>query len=931
MLTLNKLWTTLIVLLLVGSLFAPIGAATAASSSASTGPPSGMVGVPESNVGAPDHANGGGNAGGGPPAGAGPPMHALDNIPTHASAWDVHADKHAGDLEVEVGATPDDELALRLTDDVNHDGREVALERQTLVDAIGHAPQAAHGIHESGEEWSAPIRYEGSHAVFKVPKFSTNTVTFDGEAVLTGDPASNGASYQYNLSDASSADNFTVDLTGVSRTSGTNTTKTGSVSAGSSSTTSVSVDGNREPVGPTGSGEPTIETTYTGSNTLHSDTNTHTAGDSDGDTTTWYIGDTGHIDQVGVNMRNCLDDGDVQGKLHVAEGNVGSDVFSDPDGTNSYYTSTLEGGCFDIWKSVSTDFDNDTGVTIGLEVSMAGSDPVNSVSVTETDVTGTPPFTVDATSSTDSVSFDGRYDSNRVLDLPAGTQDVTVNSTESIDWALKYRERAVTEDVGLTINNQTVSYSGELAEGETATLSPSTDLLVDGTNVVEIGTATEYGFAPDVGLRYSHSAAVDQTVDYVSETWSERYNVTRTYDSASSNATVTIPFESSRVIAVRDVQKRVDGGSWSSLSESEITLDGTTLEANLGDISSGSTVDVRATGSKVRAQNGEIDVLEPTAPGSDLETEFEVTDYSEGMHLEVGETNQGDRIHELINRSWSDGAPYTRFHADGSTELYLDGAGVGAMAIAQTRPVAVSPSAGDVDVSWHPDGSNSEPMFRVEPGSQQNGDVEYTYLGANDGEEYDLYSRSSEVVRDSATANSPVTLVDDDSEETLVILNAESSSVPEDGSGGGGFYSDPRGTASAAASTAVSTVAPLIPPEAIALLVLVVIGGAIAYTERAGDRAPLYRREEVGVAAAFAVGLAIFLVSPASITGPIQTALSAALPLASIFGVLGGAYLLYSWRQERISEASTPDQVFRVGAEEEETQTSDGSDSNRWF
>ncbi len=104
--------TLLVVVLLATSMVAPIAAAstTSAPSSAETasitppdhaGPPSGMVGVPSSNVGPPEHANAGGNGngGGGPPEHAGPPMHAAEHIPSDAGVWQVHADKHAGDLE----------------------------------------------------------------------------------------------------------------------------------------------------------------------------------------------------------------------------------------------------------------------------------------------------------------------------------------------------------------------------------------------------------------------------------------------------------------------------------------------------------------------------------------------------------------------------------------------------------------------------------------------------------------------------------------------------------------------------------------------------------------------------------------------------------------------------------------------------------------
>jgi hypothetical protein len=59
--------------------------------------------------------------------------------------------------------------------------------------------------------------------------------------------------------------------------------------------------------------------------------------------------------------------------------------------------------------------------------------------------------------------------------------------------------------------------------------------------------------------------------------------------------------------------------------------------------------------------------------------------------------------------------------------------------------------------------------------------VEFTYTNAKDDTKYLLYSKSNGVVRDSGTANSPITLTDDDSGERLVFLIDDGgSSEPTD-------------------------------------------------------------------------------------------------------------------------------------------------------
>ncbi len=221
----------LVVLAVALSMVAPIAAASTATAT-SSGPPSGMVGVPSGNVGPPDHANGNG-----PGSVGGPPAHA--NIPTHAAAWELMADKHASTLEMEIASTAEGELVLRAIDDKNHEGRTIAVDAQTLTQAVGHRPTTAYGSHSSGSQWVDSIEYENGYAKIEISRFSTNEITFDGRVQLTGSPASDGTAYSYQLEDASNIDDYTVNLTGVKRTADTNQSVSGAVGS-----KSVTVGGN---------------------------------------------------------------------------------------------------------------------------------------------------------------------------------------------------------------------------------------------------------------------------------------------------------------------------------------------------------------------------------------------------------------------------------------------------------------------------------------------------------------------------------------------------------------------------------------------------------------------------------------------------------------------------------------------------------------
>lgn len=216
----------------------------AVPAAAAAGPPSGLDAVPASNVGPPGHA--------GAPPGAGPPDHAGPkgelgpppaSVPTDAAAWGVRADRHAADLTVEVGETADGRLALRLGDAVNHEGRTVAVDAETLREALGYRPEVVSGLHESGDRWTANLRYEDGYALFSVPQFSTNTVTFDADVAIEAAPAESGDTFRYDVADSDAVANLSIELTGSTHRETLSTTAT----ASNGSTIALDVGGTSAP------------------------------------------------------------------------------------------------------------------------------------------------------------------------------------------------------------------------------------------------------------------------------------------------------------------------------------------------------------------------------------------------------------------------------------------------------------------------------------------------------------------------------------------------------------------------------------------------------------------------------------------------------------------------------------------------------------
>jgi len=269
-----------------------------------------------------------------------------------------------------------------------------------------------------------------------------------------------------------------------------------------------------------------------------------------------------------------------------------------------------------------------------------------------------------------------------------------------------------------------------------------------------------------------------------------------------------------------------------------------------------------------------------------------------------------------IYESWTAPEDHTVFRADGTQQVRLPKASDGSLARISTIPVSVAPGTGDVRVDVESP-SRTEPEFYVKPGPSGSGQpVQFTYLSAKDDTKYLLWSQTNEIVRDSGTANSPITLEDDDSKERLQFLIDDGGSS----TGPGGDSSGVPGSLDEVASGAVSAGATL---GDVGILVIVagLIAGAWFLSREFGE--PLSWQTLVVAEAAVVGMLSLELVSQFSFVGGVAfgvgqlgkflgMGLMQAAPLALlVFGVLG--YLaIRRWGRPQV----VVNRSFTIGGEE---------------
>lgn len=485
----------------------------------------------------------------------------------------------------------------------------------------------------------------------------------------------------------------------------------------------------------------------------------------------------------------------------------------------SFAPSTLDSGASNSW-SVST-----PSGRFDYSLSVDELDATKNPSV-DIDRDGTPEASVSGLISSD--------DSREFSINPSLSDDEWAVSAEGspVSISAPITETSMPSDIAVSINGHSISHSGTLSDGATDSLVANKSWLREGSNTVSvsIGDGSLSSDAPDqqFDLQYGHSASDQVNVTYASRAFEERYNITHTYASATSDAQVTIPFESSSVVGVASVAFRVNGGDWQAVPAAHYRFHNTTLDAYVADayeaqIPAGATVDVRATGRKIDVQNGAVTITDPSKPGEDLDTQLRIDERSPDFHLNVGPTANGPRVHYATSSLYPT-SDYTIFNAHGDQDLYLPSSEVGDTFRVQYLQTKVIPQKGDVKVTVEKPGSN--PKLDIDPGPAGVGDpVEFTYYRTTSGTTYLLNSITKQVVRASGVAHSPVTLTDDDSDELLEIVTDGAASSSSGDGGGGGFWKSAGSSVSQLSTSASSSgLLPIVGIGLVGLVAAVVVG-----------------------------------------------------------------------------------------------------------
>lgn len=521
---------------------------------------------------------------------------------------------------------------------------------------------------------------------------------------------------------------------------------------------------------------------------------------------------------------------------HTASVSTGHRVDVDVDMTER--TATEDPG-IDLDGDGVTDASYSGILTSGQSASVSAEALSNGDSTVETSLTaGTVDYTLSATGRTHTedpsidVGGDGSTEASASGIVSPGTtktlelsslsnsdSSATVSTTAgTADVAFKFRERQRSVDPAIIINGHRTGNTGALDDGQTVRVDGSSSWLSSGPNTVEVRVGETVGPDapnPQVDLEYTHNATDRINQTYIDQKWSERYDVSKQFNSSQNDVTVELE-HSGEIVAVRSLEYRINGNSWQELTSQAYELNGTTVRADLGDVEAGDQVDVRTAASKVQTKNGEITVEEPTAPGQRLDTAIRMDSWGSDSYIRV--RGDSDLIRHTYNESWTGPDEYVEIRETGEQRLYMPDATSGSLARVSTIPVEANTSTGGVEVSVE-DPERTEPEFVVRPGPGGEGDkVEFTYLNAQDDKDYILWSVSNEIVRDSGTANSPITLSDDDSSETLRFLLDDSGSA-----GGSGGSTSLQGELKGAASGAVSAGTSLSDVG-----IILVVGGLIA-------------------------------------------------------------------------------------------------------
>ena len=368
------------------------------------------------------------------------------------------------------------------------------------------------------------------------------------------------------------------------------------------------------------------------------------------------------------------------------------------------------------------------------------------------------------------------------VDLSAGENDLSVSTGYQVGVDTDWTSVSETRDPVVEVNGKTTSVDGALEEGETVSLDVNDSWLQEGTNRVNVSTnSPTSGPASVVGLDYRHDVSKSRTINYTGEAFSERYNVSESWNEDTENASLTIPWASDRVIALRSVSvehRDANGDVVQTLDSPTYAFEDGEVVVELGDVNSGWETTVSATGSKVQVDGADLEVLDPTDQGEDLNSKVRLNNPADDVYVRVGETEQGQQLHYLANSSW-DTSEASRISADGTNELRIPGAPDNGEAQLRTLPIAFDVQSGAIDVDIPNDRVNEEePVYRVGPGDQVGDEYDVTFTEAADAQPYVLYDNTDEIVLDQGLAESPLTLsaTEPDSPHVLQFLEDDGTS-----------------------------------------------------------------------------------------------------------------------------------------------------------
>ena len=503
---------------------------------------------------------------------------------------------------------------------------------------------------------------------------------------------------------------------------------------------------------------------------------------SDGDTNTYNI-DSGDIENVSLELTGNTSTLDQS--TSAADQQNGDSIPISVDGTdstdvqitmegNGLYSEEWSGG----FSSMPTPRNNHAvAVVDGMIYAMGGSDG-SPLSVVERFTTATaiedPSVTLDGTT----ISYNGMLGSGDTkidtVSVAPGSYsgDVSAANSGGMDVSMTWTETTRSKDPSISINGNSVSYAGTLSDGETVDISDQvqSSYYSGETQTLEVSVAPGVSSPSGrVGISYQHTAVDQQSVDYASETWSERYDVDKEWSQDADNGQLRIPWASDRIIGIDELTVYInESGSWTETSpDSYSWSEDSDLVVNLGSITAGDHYRVVAHGRKVSVPSGSISITEPTIEGNVLDSEISIDDDAgaEPVEIEVGGTVDGKLLHYVGSSSWA-ATDQARFASDGSQKLELPSASTGGTATITTAPITVEMSTGDAVVNLD---NVDEPRFSIDPGADAGDSLTIGYTDTTSGKEYVLRDVSNDAPVGPQTANSPVYFDVSDGATTWVV------------------------------------------------------------------------------------------------------------------------------------------------------------------